>query len=378
MKKFLSINSLFTKIILAVLSFAVIISIFIPYMNIAAVDTIRDIDTEKKTIDILIGKNNQTINVGSELNKARPMLIYVDEERSETVSENSIPLENEVNTYWIEFFAYGKDVKNNIEELDYVSVGFYKLVLIKGAKNDAKTQLSIDKKNATITINVAKTSHFDFSRVIPSATDMWCKFDNKNIRVLEGEKTDDNKVTNISLEVGKKQQLYMAVALRSEITSAGEEKVVYYPLDMYNLVVKRDSLKNALPTVGEVGLGISSLKLTESKGEATLNNTDTYMFIFLILAAVSTILAFIVPAKFKLISTIISVVLGLGLIVIPILDFVLFFGPYNFDFAPGFFILIALGVLIILAAAFDFYRENDEYRKEQIRIYGEDVFKKKK
>lgn len=378
MKKFLSINSLFTKIILAVLSFAVIISIFIPYMNIAAVDTIRDIDTEKKTIDILIGKNNQTINVGSELNKARPMLIYVDEERSETVSENSIPLENEVNTYWIEFFAYGKDVKNNIEELDYVSVGFYKLVLIKGAKNDAKTQLSIDKKNATITINVAKTSHFDFSRVIPSATDMWCKFDNKNIRVLEGEKTDDNKVTNISLEVGKKQQLYMAVALRSEITSAGEEKVVYYPLDMYNLVVKRDSLKNALPTVGEVGLGISSLKITESKGEATLNNTDTYMFIFLILAAVSTILAFIVPAKFKLISTIISVVLGLGLIVIPILDFVLFFGPYNFDFAPGFFILIALGVLIILAAAFDFYRENDEYRKEQIRIYGEDVFKKKK
>ena len=55
----------------------------------------------------------------------------------------------------------------------------------------------------------------------------------------------------------------------------------------------------------------------------------------------------------------------------------MFFGPNKYDFAPGFFILIALGVLIILAAAFDYYRENDEYRKEQIRIYGEDVFKKK-
>lgn len=377
MKKILSINSIFTKIILAVLSFAVIISIFVPYMNIAAVDTVRDIDTKKKTIDILIGKNNQTVNVVSELNKARPMLIYEDEERSETVADSSIPLPNDVNTYWIEFFAYGKDIANGSEELEYVSVGFYKLVLVKGAKNDAKTQVSVDKKNATITINVAKTSHFDFSRVIPSVSDMWCKFDNKNTRVLEGEKTDDNKVTNISLEVGKSEQLYMAIALRSEITSAGEEKVVYYPLDMYDLYVKRDSLKNALPTVGEIGLGISSIELSKNKGEATLNNTDTYMFVFLILAAISTIFAFVIPAKFKLISTIVSGILGLGLVVLPVLDLVLFFGPNNFDFAPGFFILIALGVLILLAAAFNFYRETDEYRKEQIRLYGEDVFKKK-
>ncbi len=122
MKKILNLNSLFSKIILAVLSFAVIISIFVPYMNIAAVDKVRNINTEEKTIDIRIGKNNQTINVVSELNQARPMLIYVDEERSETVAEDDIPLPESVNTYWIEFFAYGKDAKSESDEFDYVSV----------------------------------------------------------------------------------------------------------------------------------------------------------------------------------------------------------------------------------------------------------------
>lgn len=376
MKKILNINSLFTKIILAVLSFAVIISIFIPYMNISAIDLVRDINTEEKTIDIYIGKNNPTVNIVNEFNRARPMLIYIDEERSETVSEK-IPTPNQVNTYWIEFFAYGRDKNSDSDELGYVSVGFYKLILNKGTKDETKCQISLDRKNKVITVNnIPNKEEFESSRIINTSS-MWCKYDNANVRVLEKRETE-NEVTNLSLQEGETKRMFIAVSLRSEIDSKGEEKEVYYPLDMYDLLVYRDNLKNVLPTVGEIGLGISSLQLSAKKGAATLNNTDTYMFVFLIAAALSTILAFVVPAKFKIVSTIISAILGLGLIVVPVLDYVLFFGPNKFAFAPGFFILIALGVLILLAAAFNFYRENDEYRKEQIRLYGEDVFKKKK
>ena len=60
MNKILNVNSFFTKIILAVLSFAVIVCIFIPYLRIPAVDSVKDVDIKNFTLDRKIGKNQST------------------------------------------------------------------------------------------------------------------------------------------------------------------------------------------------------------------------------------------------------------------------------------------------------------------------------
>ena len=65
------------------------------------------------------------------------------------------------------------------------------------------------------------------------------------------------------------------------------------------------------------------------------------------------------------------------LIVFPVLDYVMFYKPWNFNLEAGWFVLIALGVLIIATGIFDTFRCMKEYKDEQIRIYGENAFKKK-
>ena len=65
MNKILNVNSFFTKIILAVLSFAVIVCIFIPYLRIPAVDAVQDVDLTNKTLDRKIGKNQSTFRLCS-------------------------------------------------------------------------------------------------------------------------------------------------------------------------------------------------------------------------------------------------------------------------------------------------------------------------
>ena len=376
MNKILHMNSFFTKIILAVLSFAVIICIFVPYMIIPAVPAVHSVDTENKTLSLNIGKNQLSANLVSEFSNGRPYLIYTDSEKKQTVASTSIPTPDAENNYFIEFYAYGTDVVNDGKKVEYVPIDSYDLILNKESKNNSLTSLSISKSKKSITIDVPNATAFDFTRVIEDRK-AWCRFDNKNVGSISERSDVDNEVTSVNLKLGETKSFYISIALKSETNRKGEASAVYYPTTMYTASVYRDDLHSTLPAVGEIGLGIESKKLSDEKGEAILAGSDTYMFIFMIAALISTLCAFVIPAKIGWIQLAVSSLLGAALIVVPILDYTLFFGANGYDFKPGWFILIALGVLILLAGVFNFIRCRSEYREEQIRIYGEDVFKKK-
>ena len=111
----------------------------------------------------------------------------------------------------------------------------------------------------------------------------------------------------------------------------------------------------------------------ELNGKMDFYDDDAFMFAFMILGAVSALFAFIIPNKFKLIELVIAEIMGIGLVVLPILD-MMFYTSYGFLVDPGVFFLIALGVLIMLAAVWDYIRCTAEYKAEMIHIYGEDYF----
>ena len=149
---------------------------------------------------------------------------------------------------------------------------------------------------------------------------------------------------------------------------------MYYPLDVYEVYVSRDAVRETLPVVGEIGGGLLS---TEKNGKIEFYEKDFFMFTFMILAAVSTIFAFTIPNKFRIVELIVAIILGLGLTVIPVID-IMFYSQHKFQYDPGCFILIAVGVIIMLWAIFDYIRCTSDYKKEQIHIYGEDFFSKER
>ena len=158
----------------------------------------------------------------------------------------------------------------------------------------------------------------------------------------------------------------------------GKSSIVYYPLDMYTLIIYRDDIRSTLPTVGEFGMGVLSAKATtDAGGTMTLYSGDAWMFLLMILALVSTLFSFVIPNKLRIIQTITGSLLGLLLIVMPILDS-MFFMQNNFIVEPGMYILIALGVLIIFFAVFDFIRCHAEYTAELVHLYGEDYKEQRK
>ncbi len=379
MKKLLNLNSFFTKIILAILSFAVIICIFIPYTQVPAVKAVHDIDVNNRELSIYIGKEAETVNIISEFCAGQPFLIFKDEALKDTVAIKSIPTPNAENIYYMELYAYGYDKNHEEKKLDYISLGVYKIILQKDTKNDSPVLLSRDNNEKTVTIRVPNATNFDFTRVIDSRK-AWARYPNAIAGALDG-RSSDNEVTSLSVKQGKTEEYNIAISLKSEVnpnSMSDEPSEVFYPLEMYKLTVKRDANKKTLPTVGEIGLGVLSARETAKNDDVTAFYTgDAVMFAFMIVAAISTLGAFIIPPKFKFIGLIISGILGLGLIVTPLLDYFMFFSSNKFNIEAGWFILMILGLLIVLAAVFDYIRCTAEYRAEQIRLFGEDAFKKK-
>ena len=381
MNKFLHMNSLFTRIILGVLSFAVIICAFIPYFQIPAVKAVHDVNVADQRLEIYIGKDAETVNIISEFSNGQPFLIFSDAELTQTVERTAIPTPDQVNTYWVQFFAYGYDTAAEERVLGFVPISVYKLILNKGATKDDLTSVSVNKVEKTITISVPKTTTFDFSRVIDTKN-VWTIFDNR----LTGFSDSIKEARSIPVKKGATLNYYIAITLKSETnpmstgaTSEEGSSLVYYPLDMYELLIYRDEIRSTLPTVGEFGLGIlSSIETQKNNGTMTLYTGDALMLTLMVYALISTIFSFVIPNKFRLIQTIVGSLLGLALIIVPVLDYIMFFKDNHFNIQPGMFILMALGVLILFFAVFDYIRCHQEYVAEQIHIYGEDAFKKKK
>ncbi|MBR2860690.1 MAG: hypothetical protein IKB86_02490 [Clostridia bacterium] len=383
MNKFLHMNSLFTKIILAVLSFAVIICVFIPYTKIPAVETKQDVSIKDKIFDKNIGKEQETFNMISTYTAigAPVFNVFSDAELTKTVDIEKIPVPDKENVYYFVTYAYAYDVDNGGTELEHVMLRKYTLTLTKDTKNNSPALVTRDNKEGTIDIRVPNATTFDFTRVIDSRK-AWARYDNPYFQPFN-TRDDTKEVTSLPIKQGESLAYYVAITLKSEddpknpAAEGQEPKVVYYALDGYTLYIYRDDTRRTLPTVGEVGGGILSEAKTKEAGEFKIASEDTGIISFMVAAAISTLLALIVPNKFQAVELGIASVLGVALAVVPVLDLG-FYTKYNFLIEPGVYILMALGVVIILAAVFNFIRCRDEYRKEQIRIYGEDVFKKKK
>ncbi len=370
MSKFFHMNSLFTKIILAVLSFAVIVCIFIPYTQIPAIKAVQDVDVKNRTLAINVGKEAETVNIISKFGNGQPFIVYKDKELTETVNMESIPIPQATNVYYFVTYAYGYDAASDERKIDYVPLNTYTLTIHKEPKNDVVTTLSRNNAEKTIDVTVANISHFKLSNVIDSRK-AWARYPNGIAGMMEN-RDKDQEVTSIKIDKGSTENMYVAISLRDPATET------YFPLDMYTLTIKRDAKRQTLPTVGEVGMGVLSSKLTkENDGVLTLYTGDAIMFTFMILAAVSTLFALIIPAKFKLVELFVGSLLGAALIVFPILDYVMFFSSNAFYTEAGWIILMVLGALIILASVFDYIRCRSEYREEQIRIYGDAAFTKK-
>ncbi len=375
MNKFFNLNSFFTRIILAVLSFAVIICIFIPYMRIPAVDPVQDVDVDAKTLDRKIGFDQLTFSITEFVHSTSPVFeLYKDKELTETVNKSAIPLNDQQNTYYFATYAYGYDRNNKEEGLQSNLLGIYKIVFTKADKNnalvDVKTTLKKDEAegiNGIINVTVPKATTFDLVKIIDSKSAWLKQASNFNQPVSMSDKKDEIK--NIALAPGE-----VAVPFYAAICFASEADQKYYPLDIYTVYLERDSYKETLPVVGEIGGGIMS---GEVNGKIEFYEKDLFMFSFMILAAVSTIFAFTIPNKFRIIELITAAILGLGLTVIPVID-IMFYAQHNFLFDPGCFVLIALGVVILLWSIFDYIRCTSDYRKEQIHIYGEDFFSKER
>jgi len=376
MNKILNINSFFTKIILAVLSFAVIVCIFIPYLQIPAVDSVQDVDVDNKTLDRKIGKNQSTFNISEFTSASCPAFeLYKDEALTETVDKTKVPLTGDSCTYYFATYAYGYDVNNKEADLQKNLLRTYTVVFNKDVKNNSSVLVNRDVTKGTITIRVPKATTFDFSRVIDTKT-AWLKQDTKSPQQFSS--ISDKELKSIPLDPGQVLSYYAAITLKSEVDPTAvllgkaEEGSgpVYLPLDVYTLTIERDALHNTLPVVGEIGGSVMS---TQANGKMDFYDDDALMFVFMILGAVSALFAFVIPNKFKLIELVIAELMGVGLIILPILD-MNFYTKHNFLVDAGAYILIVLGVLIMLVAVWDYIRCSAEYRAEMIHIYGEDYF----
>lgn len=384
MNKLLHMNSFFTRIILAVLSFAAIICAFVPYFQIPAVEAVHDVDTNEQTLKINIGKDAETVNIISEFSNGQPFLIYSDEALTQTVEPTALPTPGTPGTettYWIQFFAYGYtyNAETGKKVLDFIPLSVYTLLLNKGTEAEMLTSVNVNKVEKKITINVPNTEAFNFSRVIDTKN-VWAIYDNR----LTGFAESIKEARSLPVKRGETLQYYTAITLKSETNpmsasaEEGKSSIVYYPLDMYTLIIYRDDIRSTLPTVGEFGMGVLSAKATnDAGGTMTLYSGDAWMFLLMILALVSTLFSFVIPNKLRIIQTITGSLLGLLLIVMPILDS-MFFMQNNFIVEPGMYILIALGVLIIFFAVFDFIRCHAEYTAELVHLYGEDYKEQRK
>ncbi len=372
MNKFFNMNSFFTRIILAVLSFTVIICIFIPYMRIPAVKTVQDIDVENKYLDRRIGSDQLTFSIAEFTSTSSPAFeLFVDKELTETVNKSSIPLTQNENVYYFATYAYGYDINDEDHKLKSNLLGIYKMVFVKDTKNNSKVQINTsfvkeDGLEGTINVTVPKTTTFDLIKIVDTKN-AWTRQNNPTPQPASWEAERD-ELKNISLGLGEGDTFFAAITLTSEADE------MYYPLDVYTVNVMRDPVRETLPVVGEIGGGILS---EEVNGKMEFYEKDFFMFTFMILAAVSTIFAFTIPNKFRIAELIVAAILGLGLTVIPVID-IMFYSQHKFQYDPGCFILIALGVIIMLWAVFDFIRCTSDYRKEQIHIYGEDFFSKER
>jgi len=398
MKKLLHLNSFFTKIILAILSFAVIICIFIPYAQIPAVDSVRDIDTANSTFSVYLGKETSTYNFVSAFCNAQPYQIFADESLSEEslMNNESLPTPDAENIYYLATYVYGYDASKNAsgddKQLEYVYLDTYKVILNKDKSNKALTIVTRDVKRKTITVRVPNATAFDFTRVIDK-TNPWYQYKNNSLSKRYDDVKSLTEVRSMEIPICEDRQYKqynVGLTLRSETTeensTAETAAYVYYPLNMYTLAIMRDPIRKTLPTVAEIGGGLLSNAETNENyspeeieaGNFKISSKDTFMFVFMILAAVTTLCAFIISNKLKFIEMGFGIILGGGLIAMPILDWVIFYSKHNFGTEIGWIVLMVLGVLIILASVFDCYRCRSEYKEEQIRIYGADVFKKKK
>ncbi len=374
MNKFFNMNSLFTKIILAVLSFAVIICVFIPYMRIPAVTPVQDINVQNKTIDRKIGVDQPNFSITEFVHSTSPAFeLYKDKELSETVNKSSIPLNNDTSTFYFATYAYGYDANNKKEGLKSNLLGIYEINFIKDAKNNSKVAIktSLGSKseeglNGVINVTVPKATAFDLTKIILS-NEAW--FEVKNGKAMPFAIDDDvNKLKNMVVKPGEALPFFAAICLKSEADN------MYYPLDVYNFYIECDTYRKTLPVVGEIGGGLLSKDTADG---VEFYEKDMFIFIFMIMAAISTILALTIPNQFRIIETVIAIVLGIGLAVIPVID-IMFYLKHSFELDPGCFILIALGVLLILWSVFDCIRCRSEYRKEMIHLYGEDFFSKER
>lgn len=377
MNKILNVNSFFTKIILAVLSFAVIVCIFIPYLRVPAVESIQDVDTVNFTLDRKIGKNQSTFNISEFTSSSVPAFeLYKDEALTETVDKSKVPLNGDTCTYYFATYAYGYDAENKKAGLQSNLIKVYTVIFNKDTKNNSK--VLVQRKtgdDATITIRVPKATTFDFARVIDTKT-AWIKQDTKNPQLISS--TEGRELKSIAIDPGAAFSYYVAITLKSEIDyrdkvlgkSEEDSKPVYIPLDIFTLTVERDAERNTLPVVGEIGGSIMSKELN---GKMDFYDDDIFMLAFMVLGAISALFAFIIPNKFKLIELVIAEIMGIGLVILPILD-MSFYTSYGFLVDSGVYILIVLGVLIMLVAVWDYLRCTAEYKAEMIHIYGEDYF----
>ncbi len=377
MNKFFKMNSFFTRIILAVLSFAVIVCVFIPYAQIPAVETVKDVDLENMELTRKIGKKENTFNISefTLLPDYPAFKVYKDEALTETVAEDSIPLPEDSNVYYFVTYAYGYDANNKEEGLKGNIIKKYTLTLNKDVKNNSKVIVNRDIANSTITVRVPKATNFDISRIIDRKS-AWLKQDTKQPQPF-GD-ASNRELKSITIDPGDTKSFYAAITLKSEADpnymlkgeTEEESKMVYLPLDVFTLYVSVDPLKNTLPVVGEIGGGILS---EEKNGKMEFYTKDAFMFLFMIIGAISTLFAFTIPGKFRIIELVIAVLLGITLEVVPIMD-MSFYSQHNFQIDPGCYVLIVLGALIVLAAVFDFIRCRAEYKAEMIHIYGDDYF----
>lgn len=376
MKKFLNLNSFFTKIILAVLSFAVIICLFIPCAQIPAVEAVQDIDVQNTKITLAMGSDVETANFISKFCAGQPYLLYSDAEMTQTVAVEKVPTPNAQNVYYMQIFLYGYDVNAEERTLGFIPVAQYTVTLTRATDGSEKTKAICNSVKKTVDITIPDADQFDFTRVIDSRK-AWAQFSNRISTAVDSSARQE--VTNIAVATGKELNMNVGFTIKSEINpTSSESDGIYYAIEMYDFRIYRDATHKTLPTVGETGLGIMSAQETKKNdGKMKLYTGDAFMFAFMIAAAVSTLGAFIIPAKFKWIEAIISTILGLGLVAVPLLDYFMFYQPQNFDLEAGWFVLIVMGVIIVLAGLFDAYRCMKEYKDEQIRIYGEDAFKKK-
>lgn len=372
MNKFFKMNSFFTRIILALLSFAVIICIFIPYMRIPAVKVVQDVDVENKILDRRIGSDQVNFSITEFTSSSSPAFdLFVDKELTETVNKAEIPLTKNENTYYFATYAYGYDVTDKDSGLKSNLLGVYKMIFIKDAKNNSKVQIQTEFKkedglNGTIRVTVPKATTFDLVKIVDTKN-AWTKQKTQFSQAVAWTAERD-ELKNVAVNLGEEISFHAAITLTSEADE------MYYPLDVYTVYVSRDAVKETLPVVGEIGGGILS---TEKNGKIEFYEKDFFMFAFMILAAVSTIFAFTIPNKFRIIELVTALILGLGLAVIPVID-IMFYSQHKFEYDPGCFVLIVVGVVIMLWSVFDYIRCTSDYRKEQIHIYGEDFFSKER